>query len=208
MIKKYSPFAVVLFVFVVSAMLFSIYQVVSASSNADLSKQGFFRFDNARQLKPVTLTNLSGEAVDLAKGNGQWQMINFGYMFCPDICPVNLVFMGEVKTLWDANNEQSPLSITHITIDPKRDTPEKLIPYLNFMDENLLGLTGEIEEIRKIATQLNTVYILEEPDEYGNYFVTHSDSIALLDPQGNYVGLFKGPYNTDKAMIALEKIIN
>ena len=126
-------------------------------------------------------------------------MINFGYMFCPDICPINLEFMGEVKTAWDAKAAES-LAITHITFDPERDTPEKLSPYLNYIDENLVGLTGELEEIRKIATQLNTVFIFEEPDQYGNYFITHSDSIALLNPEGQYVGLFKGPYDKDKVL--------
>ena len=208
MIKKYPQIALVTLAVLITAILVFIYQSNSKTPAVDLSEQGFYRFDNARQLKPVNLTNMSGEAVNLAQGNGQWQMINFGYMFCPDICPVNLSFMGEVKTQWDANPDKTPLSITHITFDPERDTPEKLIPYLNFIDEDLLGLTGEVEEIRKIATQLNTVYIFEEPDEYGNYFITHSDSIALLDPEGNYVGLFKGPYDKDKVMSALEQVIN
>ena len=206
MIKKYYIAGLLLLAAILTVI--TILQGRTAAPNrAELIEKGFYLFDSARQLKPVALENLAGEAVSLSRGNGQWQMINFGYMFCPDICPVNLAFMGELKTAWDAQAE-TPLAITHITFDPERDTPEKLTPYLNYIDENLVGLTGEIEEIRKIATQLNTVFIFEEPDQYGNYFITHSDSIALLNPEGQYVGLFKGPYDKDKVMGALQQIID
>ena len=206
MIKKYYIAGLLLLAAILTVI--TILQDRTAAPNrAELIEKGFYLFDSARQLKPVALENLAGEAVSLSRGNGQWQMINFGYMFCPDICPVNLAFMGELKTAWDAQAE-TPLAITHITFDPERDTPEKLTPYLNYIDENLVGLTGEIEEIRKIATQLNTVFIFEEPDQYGNYFITHSDSIALLNPEGQYVGLFKGPYDKDKVMGALQQIID
>jgi len=207
MIKKYTIPGLLLLAILLTVITILKDQAAAKMNTVDLSDQGFYRFDKPRQLKPVALTNLSGEVVNLAEGNGQWQMINFGYMFCPDICPVNLALMGEVKTQWNSKTDQAPLSITHITFDPQRDTPEKLNPYLNYIDDDLVGFTGEAEEIRKIATQLNTVFIYEKPDEYGNYFITHSDSIALLDPSGNYVGLFKGPYDKDKVISVLEQII-
>lgn len=208
MLKKFYVPGLLLIAIIFTVITILKDQATAKASAVDLSEQGFYRFDNARQLKPVTLNDLAGESIDLAGGNGQWQMINFGYMFCPDICPVNLAFMGEIKTQWDSDRHQSPLSITHITFDPARDTPEKLAAYLNYIDDDLVGITGEMEEIRKIATQLNTVFIHEKPDEYGNYFITHSDSIALLNPAGQYVGLFKGPYEKGKVMNALEQIIN
>lgn len=208
MIKKYYVQGLLLLAIILTVITILKDQAAAKVTAVDLSEQGFYRFDNPRKLKPVALTNLSGEMVELSKGNGQWQMVNFGYMFCPDICPVNLALMGEVKSQWDENADKAPLSITHITFDPERDTPEKLTPYLHYIDDDLVGLTGELEDIRKIAAQLNTVFIFEEPDQYGNYFITHSDSIALLDPSGHYVGLFKGPYDKVNVVSALEKIIN
>lgn len=206
MIKKYYVPGLLLLAIILTVITILKDREAATPDRAELTEKGFYLFDNARQLKPVALENLTGEAVNLANGNGQWQMINFGYMFCPDICPVNLAFMGEVKLAWEAQAAE-PLTLTHITFDPERDTPEKLTPYLNYIDENLVGLTGKVEEIRKIATQLNMAFIFEEPDQYGNYFISHSDSIALLNPKGEYVGLFKGPYDKDKVIGALEQLI-
>ena len=208
MLKQYYVAGLLLIASILAVIAVLKDQAAATSSTADLSEQGFYRFDNARQLSTVTLTNIAGEAVDLSTGNGQWQLINFGYMFCPDICPVNLSFMSELKSEWDQQPDNAPIAITHITFDPERDTPDKLGPYLNYIDSHFAGLTGEMEAIRKVATQLNTVFIHEKPDEYGNYFITHSDSIALLDPQGQYVGLFKGPYDKQKVLTALEQLIN
>jgi protein SCO1/2 len=51
------------------------------------------------------------------------------------------------------------------------------------------------------------VFIFEQPDERGHYFITHSDSMALVNPQGEYVGLFKGPYNKDNMLQALGVLV-
>jgi protein SCO1/2 len=169
---------------------------------------GFFKFDNARALAPIPLEDLEGNEAMLATHTDRWQLVNFGYMFCPDICPINLQLMSEVKTIWDTTHTEKTFDIINITFDPARDTPDRLSQYLNYIDPTYIGFTGELENIRKVAQQLSTVFIHEKPDEYGNYFVTHSDSIAVLNPKGEYVGLFKGPYDKDNILKALELLIN
>jgi protein SCO1/2 len=159
-------------------------------------------------LAAITLYALDGEEVVLAKATDQWQLVNFGYMFCPDICPINLRLMSELKQEWDTENKSASFAITHITFDPTRDTSDRLSKYLDYINPDYIGLSGELENIRKVAQQLNTIFIHEKPDEFGNYFVTHSDSIAVLNPAGEYVGLFKGPYNKDNMSKALERLIN
>ncbi len=183
----------------------------SASDGGDTKQQlvelGFFKFNQGRALAPVVLEDLEGKQTTLANRHEQWQLVNFGYMFCPDICPVNLQLMSEIKTVWDESHKET-FEITHITFDPVRDTPERLSKYLEYIDPEYTGFTGELENIRKVAQQLSTVFIHEKPDEYGNYFITHSDSIAVLNPKGEYVGLFKGPYDKDNVLKALELVIN
>ena len=172
-----------------------------------LVELGFFKFDRARALAPIELEDLSGNKTTLANRHEHWQLVNFGYMFCPDICPVNLQLMSDIKTVWDASSK-APFEITHITFDPARDTPDRLSKYLSYINPEYTGFTGELDDIRKVAQQLSTVFIHEKPDEYGNYFITHSDSIALINPRGEYVGLFKGPYNKDNVLKALELLIH
>jgi len=180
----------------------------SSSQRDDLVKLDFYLFDQSRKLAPMTLNTLDGEDVTLASAADQWQLVNFGYMYCPDICPINLRLMSELKQEWDAGNNSTSFAITHITFDPERDTPDRLSKYLEYINPAYIGLSGELENIRKVAQQLNTIFIHETPDEYGNYFVTHSDSIAVLNPAGEYVGLFKGPYNKENMTKALEHLIN
>jgi protein SCO1/2 len=206
--KKFTISLVALFSVLV-IIVFVLKSVAPAGDNKQqLFELGFFKFDNARALAPVPLEDLNGNKTTLTTHHGQWQLVNFGYMFCPDICPVNLQLMSEVKSIWDTSHQDKAFEITHITFDPARDTPDRLSQYLNYIDPNYIGFTGEVENIRKVAQQLSTVFIYEKPDEYGNYFVTHSDSIAVLNPQGEYVGLFKGPYDKDNILKALELVIN
>ena len=186
----------------VLALILSLGLIISQSFSSSkkagkeaLVERGFYQFSKPRDLAPVPLKNLEGDNVTLTDRHKQWQLVNFGYMFCPDICPINLRFMSDIKGVWDQANKALPLAITHITFDPERDTPDKLQPYLEYHNSHYDGLTGELENIRKVAQQLNVIFIHEKPDQYGNYFISHSDSIALLNPQGQYIGMFKGPYN-------------
>jgi protein SCO1/2 len=206
--KKFTIGLVALFSVLV-VIVFVLKNFVPTDANKEqLFELGFFKFDNARALVPVPLEDLEGNKTTLSAYNDQWQLVNFGYMFCPDICPVNLQLMSEVKSMWDASNKEQSFDITHITFDPARDTPDRLSQYLNYIDPDYVGFTGELENIRKVAQQLSTVFIHEKPDQYGNYFVTHSDSIAVLNASGEYVGLFKGPYDKENIIKALELVIN
>lgn len=195
---------------IVMAIVISVFLLQNKPSHQSsvLQELGFFLFKAPRQLAPVELSRLSGESASLTDVSQHWQLVNFGYMFCPDICPINLRLLRDIKNQWDQQGTQPPLSITHITFDPERDTPDRLKPYLDYLHKDFIGLTGELKGIRQVAQQLNTVFIHEKPDEYGNYFITHSDSIALLNPAGEYVGLFKGPYDQDKIIEALSILTN
>jgi protein SCO1/2 len=173
----------------------------------DLASLDFFLFETPRKLAPVTLDNMQGESKPFSEHLAGWRLVNFGYMFCPDICPINLSFLNDVKTTWDADKSAASLNVLHITFDPERDKPKVLNQYLTYMNPKFYGLTSDVESIRAITQQLNVVFIYEEPDERGHYFITHSDSMALINPQGEYVGLFKGPYNKENMLKALEVVV-
>ncbi len=173
-----------------------------------LADLGFYQFKTPRELAPVPLMDLSGQPLTLSDNSPDWQLVNFGYMYCPDICPQNLAVLSEFKTLWQAHMPaDKTLRLTHITFDPERDTPENLSHYLAYIDSDLVGLTGELENIRRLAQQLNMVFIHGKPDQYGNYFISHSDSIALLNKQGHFVGLFKGPYDKQAMLKVMQTLI-
>lgn len=206
-IRKIALNAVYVALAIAGMLVVKQYFLPSETKPEDLSHLGFYQFNQARALNDAPLQDLEGNAVMLTKRHQDWQLVNFGYMFCPDICPINLSLLSEVKTQWDETHSTTPLRVTHITFDPVRDTPENLAKYLHYMDPSFEGFTGDLENIRQLATQLNVVFIHESADEYGNYLITHSDTIALLNPEGKFVGLFKGPYEKDKFLQVLNTVI-
>jgi len=167
----------------------------------------FFLFDQPRQVAEMPLSNLSGEPKPFGQHVDGWRLVNFGYMSCPDICPINLSLLSDIKNEWDDESFASglpALNIMHVTFDPVRDTNELLGQYLNYMHPHFYGLTGDLSHIRRLAQELSFVFFHEKPDEEGNYFITHSDSMALINPQGQYVGMFKGPYQKENMIAALK----
>lgn len=184
--------------------------IIKGKGNNDASREqlaalNFYLFSQARILSGVPLDNLNGDSQPFAEHGSGWRLVNFGYMFCPDVCPINLALLNDVKTALDKELDQiEPLQVMHITFDPVRDTPNVLSAYLEYMNPSFYGLTGELENIRRITQQFNMVFIHEEPNDQGHYFITHSDSMALVNPDGQYIGLFKGPYQKDNMIQALK----
>ncbi len=114
--------------------------------------------------------------------------------------------MGNAKKTWDNEKKYPAFDVVHVTFDPQRDKPQILKDYLSYMHPEFYGLTGEMGNIKQLAKELNMLFIHEKPDSDGNYFITHSDSFALLNPAGEYVGLFKGPYEMDNILEVMEII--
>jgi len=178
-----------------------------ALPKAKLAELGLYIFDKPRALSPVPLKNLNDQVVTLADFSGQWSIVNFGYMSCPDICPINLSFLAQVKDHWDSRSLDMPLQVLHITFDPERDTPALLKDYLAYMHKDFIGLSGEQANIRRVAQQLNMVFIKEKTNDDGDYFISHSDSFAIISPQGHYIGIVKGPYQFDALTQALALLV-
>jgi protein SCO1/2 len=214
-VKHKKPFlipAIILGVLVIASVGARLY-LANKDQQAVQSQQafvdlGFYRFDKPRTLSEVSLNNLQGEVKPFTQHSSGWRIVNTGYLSCPDICPINLSLLSNLKEQWDQQEGVTPFEVVHITFDPKRDTPDLLKRYLAFVNPSFYGLTGDVESIRKLTQQLNMVFIYDEPDTHGNYFVTHSDSMAVINPDGQYVGLFKGPYNMANMTQALALLIN
>ncbi len=204
------PMIIILVAFVISMIVGVL--MYSGQGNGQVRERleslGFYLFAQPRVLSDVPLNNLNGETKPFVDHLQGWRLVNFGYMFCPDVCPINLALLNTMKVEWEQQEATAPLNVMHITFDPERDTPKLLGDYLDYMNPSFYGLTGELADIRRITQQFNMVFIHEEPDENGHYFITHSDSMALVNPEGQYVGLFKSPYNQEKMIQALNILLN
>jgi protein SCO1 len=199
--------ATLFIILLLSSLAARVYLANKETSRDNLAALDFYQFEQPRILAAISLRNLAGEEKPLAQHLSGWRIVNTGYLSCPDICPINLSLLNTLVLEWSEQAGVPPINVLHLTFDPKRDTPELLKSYLEFMNPNFYGLTGEVDAIQQVMQQLNMVFIHEKPDKYGNYFITHSDSMALINPQGQYIGLFKGPYVQTKMLQVLRVLL-
>ena len=133
------------------------------------------------------LVDQHGASFELQGLRGQAAMLFFGYTYCPDICPVTLSKMGRVYQLLD--ERQQELTTLFVTVDPKRDTQDKLAEYLDYFAIDAIGLRGNKEEIDQVVRQYGAYYSLGE--EQASYLVDHSTYTYLIDQQGKVRFLFR-----------------
>jgi len=130
-----------------------------------------------------SLTDHHGKKFELKQLRGKLVLIFFGYTFCPDICPTELTSLSSVlKSLGDDANKVSAL---FVSIDPERDTPEKLKNYVPFFSPHLLGLTGSVSEVNDVARAYHVqtkIHSQKKDDDY--YLVDHSVNLYVVGPQG------------------------
>lgn len=133
------------------------------------------------------LVDQHGARFELQSLRGQAAMLFFGYTYCPDICPVTLSKMGRVYQLLEEHQQE--LTTLFVTVDPQRDTQEKLAEYLDYFAIDAIGLRGDKEEIDRVVRQYGAHYSLGEEQEA--YLVDHSTYTYLIDPQGKVRFLFR-----------------
>ena len=136
-----------------------------------------------------TLRDQRGVPFSLEQISGRPAMLFFGYTYCPDICPVTLSKMTRVYELLDLDPQA--LQTIFITVDPERDTQEKLSEYLAYFQVDALGLTGTREEIDAVVRQYGGHYNLNKRDGQDAYFADHSTYTYLIDQQGLVRFLFR-----------------
>ncbi len=133
-------------------------------------------------VRNFTLTGPDGKPVNLADYRGQAVLLYFGYTFCPDVCPATLAEVAKARRQLGKDAEK--LQVVMITVDPLRDTPEKLGEYVTHFDPSFIGLTGNENEIATVATIFGIYYEKQEGSEATGYLVDHTASVIVIDQEG------------------------
>ncbi|MDX9738461.1 MAG: SCO family protein [Azonexus sp.] len=144
-----------------------------------------------RSINPrYLLIGPQGSAVSNEDFRGRFQLITFGYTFCPDICPTTLVDMAETLKLLGEDAQR--VQAIFISVDPDRDTPQQLATYTDFFDKRIIGLTGSPALIQAAARNFKVRYekVIKENQDPRNYAVDHSAGLYLLGPEGAFIKKF------------------
>jgi cytochrome oxidase Cu insertion factor (SCO1/SenC/PrrC family) len=143
------------------------------------------------------LTDQTGRAVTQKDYAGSFELIYFGYTFCPDVCPTELLTIAQTLDALPAQTAERIQPI-FITIDPERDTQTVMADYVPLFYPRLVGLTGSPEQIATVAREFR-VYYNKVPSKEGNasdYLMDHSSFIYVMGRNGEFLDVI--PYGTSK----------
>lgn len=149
-------------------------RMVADVALAEQPPGGDFTLDGPRG--PVSLHDFAGKLV----------LLQFGYTFCPDICPTSLAIVAEVMgRLMPA--EQARVQPLFVSVDPQRDSVARLAEYTAFFHPSILGLTGPQERLTEITRRYGAVFSRPDPAAQESYVIDHTALTYLIDGQGRLV---------------------
>ncbi len=191
---------------IVLSLFISRMNTVRELTEQEYKDLGAYFIDPPRQLSGFHLISDQNMNFAIDDFKGKWSILFFGFTFCPDICPLTMKQLSEVKErLMDKADK---INFYLVSIDPDRDSPENLRTYLDNFDKEFIGLTGEIDKIYKFSTQVNAPFFPVVNSNEENYTVDHSGSLVLINPEGNYAGFFRAPHDQNKIIKALDSLLN
>ena len=132
------------------------------------------------------LQNQDGKTVRDSDFAGRYRLVYFGYSFCPDICPVDLQKLMRGLSMFEKADSARGAKVAplFITVDPARDTPAALKPFVARYHPRLLGLTGTPEQIAAVAKAFVVTYHKVDGSAPDRYLMAHSQLAFLMDPAG------------------------
>lgn len=158
------------------------------------------RAEPARPERPapsLPLEDQNGESWSLDQGRGKAILLFFGYTHCPDYCPQTLSVLGQVRRELGAAADR--LQVVMVSADPERDRPEVLADYLGDHAPGDIGLTGDVAAVTLLADAFGAAFHKDPvrqaggaPAAAGDYTVTHTGRLYLIDPQGQIRGSYLG----------------
>ena len=129
------------------------------------------------------LSDVNGQRFRLSELKGQVVIMFFGYTSCPDVCPVTLTDFLRIRSKLGDQGEE--VGFVFVTVDPDRDTPERMKKYLTNFDPTIIGLTGERTELEVVWSSYGVYEAKVDGGSEGNYLVDHSSRIYVIDADGN-----------------------
>jgi len=142
-----------------------------------------------------TLTDQTGKLRSDRDFRGKLMIVYFGYTYCPDVCPTDLMAITQaLDALGPLAEGVQPI---FITIDPERDT-RLLADYISAFHRSFVGLTGSPEEIRRVANSYKAFYVKVRDERSGDYSIDHAGIIYLMGRNGEYLGFMPPQTNPDR----------
>lgn len=154
-----------------------------------------------------SLTDNHGNPYTDQNLKGHYSLIFFGFTHCPDICPTALsAITGALDSLYHPISRK--ITPVFITVDPARDTPEKLTEYIHNFHPRMVALTGSEADIEALSRAYKNYYEKEAETGEDQYMMSHSGYIYLMDKNGVYLTHFQAQVTPDHLAAELAKWVH
>ena len=154
---------------------------------------------------PFALIDHNGQRRTDADFRGKLMLIYFGFTFCYDVCPTDLMAIaGAMDELGPASEALQPL---FITVDPEKDRPEQLNEYVRLFHPRLIGLTGNAREIRKLTSAYKVYFAKTQPSKPLDRGIDHTGYVYLMSRDGGYLGFFPPGTSADRMADAIRPLL-
>lgn len=148
-----------------------------------------------KPLEDFSLTDQDNQILDREALKGHWTFLAFGYTHCPDICPTMMATYDALEQELAKSDTEPQPDFLFVSVDPERDTPERVGEYVGYFNPRIRGATASHEVLRPLAAQLGVLYQRSDDQETAmGYLVDHSASMLLLDPQARLSAIFSTPH--------------
>lgn len=153
---------------------------------------------------PFQLVDQTGKAITDKDLKGYPTLVFFGFTNCPDVCPTTLFEVSEIMR--SLGKDADRVKALFVTVDPERDTPEKMKDYLSSFDPHLIGVTGDTAAITAMGKAYR-VYFKKVPLDAGGYTMDHTAIVYLMDKDGRFVAPFNMKRRPEEAAADLRRYL-
>jgi protein SCO1/2 len=181
---------IIAFLAFLCAALFSslfIYHASQKNINPILSADVGMIFPAPRDIKSFSLMTADQQKFTEKDFYQHWTLLFFGFTHCASVCPTTLDVMNHAYK--DLHAKYPDLRVVLVSVDPERDTTASLAQYVKGYNQDFIGITGKVQDIRKLQSQLGVFTARDSTSD--NYQIQHTSSIMLINPQGKWAALFK-----------------
>lgn len=188
-------FRIIIGVVVIAALAGGFWLGQARHGSATPPETGAILLQTPRDPGAFELVDHRGASFRPAQLADGWTLWFFGFTNCPDVCPMTLVTLDLVDSALAAAGATRP-QVLMMSVDPARDTPERLAEYVPYFNPGFVGVTGSMAEVRQLTERLGIIvqYTAGEGDDYT---VDHSSQLMLTGPDGLVHAVFPSPHEPD-----------
>ncbi|MDA8694069.1 SCO family protein [Pseudomonadales bacterium] len=198
---------IVIFITVVLALFINRVSQERILSPKEMVANGAIMFSTPREISALSLIDQNQLPFTKSRFADKWTLVFFGFTRCPDICPTSLALLNQVSDELAETDYAVDTQFLLVSLDPLRDTPEKMKPYVEYFNTDFIGVTGEFLSIHRFAKQLNIAFQKVVTDsETGDYTIDHGGNVALINPQGHYHGFYKPPLDVNRMVLTYKSV--